>query len=46
MDDVIEPQTQQQKERRCLMCGIKFPSEGAHNRICRRCKSTVAWRQG
>ena len=32
--------------RTCLMCGDKFPSSGTHNRICKRCKSTQAWREG
>lgn len=32
--------------RRCLLCGGKFASEGPHNRVCRRCKSSQMWRQG
>lgn len=32
------------KRRKCLMCNQPFDSEGAHNRICRRCKSSQAWR--
>ncbi|MFQ5773611.1 MAG: hypothetical protein ACE5GS_03740 [Kiloniellaceae bacterium] len=32
--------------RRCLLCGGEFPSEGPHNRICRKCKSSQVWRQG
>ena len=32
--------------RRCLRCGERFPSEWAGERICRKCKSTVAWRRG
>lgn len=28
----------------CLMCGKKFESEGAHNRICKPCKAGAAWR--
>jgi hypothetical protein len=32
--------------RRCLLCGETFPSAGPHNRICKRCKSSQAWRQG
>lgn len=32
--------------RRCLRCGASFPSEWAGERICARCKSTTAWRQG
>lgn len=25
-------------ERRCLSCREKFPSEGAHNQYCKKCK--------
>jgi hypothetical protein len=32
--------------RRCLMCSKKFVSEGRHNRICRKCKSSQIWREG
>ena len=32
------------KQRRCLMCGDTFRSEHAGERICRKCKSTAAWR--
>ncbi|MCB2101241.1 MAG: hypothetical protein KDE22_10255 [Rhodobacterales bacterium] len=34
------------KNRACLMCGDTFKSEGAHNRICRKCKETKTWREG
>lgn len=34
------------KSRVCLMCGVTFESEGAHNRICPKCKSSQAWRSG
>lgn len=34
------------KARKCLMCGDRFESTGVHNRICKRCKSTQAWREG
>lgn len=34
------------KERRCLMCGGQFSSEGAGERICRQCKTRPAWRSG
>lgn len=27
------------KERACLCCSNKFMSEGAHNRLCTRCRS-------
>ncbi|MBL6957878.1 MAG: hypothetical protein ISR52_02785 [Rhodospirillales bacterium] len=32
--------------RKCLMCGETFDSEGSHNRVCKRCKGTQAWREG
>lgn len=35
-----------EKPRVCLMCCHTFLSEGAHNRICRRCKNTRVWRDG
>ncbi|MFQ6016750.1 MAG: hypothetical protein ACE5KF_01010 [Kiloniellaceae bacterium] len=45
-----EPKTQTHQDparlRRCLICGCNFPSEGPHNRICRKCKNSQAWRQG
>ena len=52
--DVMETQEQikeetvvdVRKERKCLMCGTRFESDGAHNRICPKCKSTEAWRRG
>ena len=25
--------------RFCLGCGLRFPSEGVHNRLCRRCRN-------
>ena len=31
---------------RCLMCGENFESDGPHNRICKKCKSTRQWREG
>lgn len=34
------------KPRRCLLCGNSFPSEWAGERVCRKCKSTTAWRNG
>lgn len=30
--------------RACLRCKSTFPSEGFGERICSRCKGTVAWR--
>jgi hypothetical protein len=32
--------------RPCLICKSPFPSEWHGERICRRCKSSVAWRSG
>lgn len=32
------------KARRCLRCSTTFPSEWIGERICRRCKSSHAWR--
>lgn len=34
------------KARRCLMCNSRFESEWPGERVCKRCKSTAAWRQG
>jgi hypothetical protein len=34
------------KIRRCLRCSTEFPSAWSGERICVRCKSTAAWRQG
>ncbi len=31
--------------RKCLMCRETFSSEGAHNRICPKCKLTRTWRE-
>ena len=32
--------------RKCLCCRENFPSEGAGDRVCRRCESTEGWRFG
>ncbi len=32
------------KTRRCLVCAQPFQSEWAGERVCRKCKSTAAWR--
>lgn len=34
----------ERKSRKCLMCEREFESEGVHNRICRRCKASQAYR--
>jgi uncharacterized paraquat-inducible protein A len=34
------------KLRHCLMCSTHFTSEWPGERVCKRCKSTAAWRQG
>ena len=34
----------EQKIRKCLICRSPFPSAWAGERVCRRCKSTTAWR--
>ena len=31
-------------ERKCMMCQKPFPSEGFHNRICKKCKSEKAYK--
>lgn len=32
--------------RRCLRCAEAFRSEGAHNRVCDRCKESDDWQTG
>ena len=34
------------KTRRCLMCRDRFESNWPGERVCKRCKSTTAWREG
>jgi hypothetical protein len=34
------------KTRKCLLCSQPFPSAWAGERVCRKCKSTSAWRTG
>ena len=34
------------KPRRCLMCGLQFPSEWSGERVCRKCKTRSMWRGG
>lgn len=46
MTKVTKLTPEQTQPRRCLTCGDDFPSEGPHNRICRKCKSSKIWRDG
>lgn len=46
MGKVLKRNKKGLKRRRCLACSQSFPSEGPHNRICPKCKSTKAWRDG
>ena len=34
------------KIRKCLTCGEKFESAWSGERICKKCKSTSAWKSG
>lgn len=34
------------RRRLCLKCGEQFGSEWAGERVCKKCKSHVAWREG
>ena len=34
------------KVRKCLVCEEDFESQWAGERICRKCKSSAAWRSG
>ena len=36
----------QQKTRRCLKCRTPFASEWSGERVCPKCKTTRAWREG
>ncbi len=44
--DDAETRRDVEKVRECLICKSPFPSAWAGERICRRCKSTSAWRGG
>ena len=44
--DAYEPRGMEPKMRHCLRCRTAFLSEWSGERICRKCKSTIAWRQG
>ena len=45
-DPHLGPRGRRSEPRRCLMCGETFKSEGAHNRICPKCKLSRTWRGG
>ena len=40
------PRGRRTEARKCLMCRETFRSDGAHNRICPKCKLTRTWRSG
>ncbi len=44
--DEGEARQAEEKVRKCLICKTPFPSAWAGERVCRRCKSTSAWRSG
>lgn len=35
-----------EKKRRCLVCSDDFISAWAGERVCKKCRSSTAWRQG
>lgn len=35
-----------EKHRRCLVCSEDFVSAWAGERVCKKCRSSTAWRQG
>ncbi len=45
-DELRIRQQDQEKVRKCLICQEQFPSAWSGERVCRRCKSTSAWRSG
>ena len=45
-DDTDLDEQYQAKTRLCLMCREPFESAWAGERVCKRCKSTAAWREG
>jgi hypothetical protein len=45
--DAQEPgRIAEEKIRKCLVCRSPFPSAWAGERVCRRCKTSSAWRSG
>ena len=41
-----KPSSSKQKERVCMMCRKKFPSESAGHRFCEECKKTSDYKRG
>ncbi|MEC9434642.1 MAG: hypothetical protein VYD87_17185 [Pseudomonadota bacterium] len=39
--DMRKPRPDAVRWRPCLSCGDRFPSEGAHNRMCNPCRSAT-----
>lgn len=35
-----------ERMRRCLVCGTDFLSSWAGNRVCKRCRATSTWKSG
>ncbi len=44
--DTDDKRKDETKTRHCLICKDSFLSEWAGERICRKCKSSSAWRTG
>jgi hypothetical protein len=42
--DIEKQTTSDPKIRKCLLCRKPSPSAWAGERVCRKCKSTAAWR--
>ena len=40
-----QPENQEIKSRKCLMCSEGFTSHHVGERVCPDCKSTATWRQ-
>ena len=45
-EDLVEDLDEDVATRRCLVCSVRFTSLWAGERVCRKCKSSTAWRQG
>lgn len=45
-DDAIASPIHKEKKRRCLVCSEDFLSAWAGERVCKKCRSSTAWRQG